>query len=119
MCYRAALADVNDPLDETRGVDHLLPGGWQEGAWLLRNGAGEHAVLKVHLIEQERVVAAKSRIQLARSHGWPTPAWLATGRMHDGGLSVLQEYVAGRRPERLDPRVVAGLTEALDVQVGL
>jgi hypothetical protein len=110
---------VNTAVNENWRVDRLLPGGWQEGAWLLRNGAGERAVLKLHLVEQERVVAAESRIELARSHGWPTPAWLAIGRMHDGSVWVLQEYVAGRRPERLDARVAAGLTEALAVQVGL
>ena len=114
----AALADVNDTVKGGWRVGHLLPGGWQEGAWLLRNSAGEHAVLKVHLTEQERVVA-ESRIELARSLGWPTPAWLATGRMHTGAVWVLQAYVPGRRPERLDARVVAGLTEALEVQVGL
>ena len=115
----AALAEVNTTVNENWRVDRLLPGGWQEGAWLLRNGAGEHAVLKLHLVEQERVVAAQSRIELARSRGWPTPAWLAIGRMHNGGVWVLQEYVCGGRPERLDARVAAGLTEALDVQVGL
>ena len=113
------LADVSRAVPGTWSVEGMLPGGWNEGAWLLRNDAGQNAVLKIHRGNHERVLAAAARVDRARAHGWPTPAWLATRRTGNSTVWVLQAYVRGRRPAQLDSRVAAGMIAALEVQRGL
>ena len=115
----AQLAEAQRAVGGDWSLHGALPGGWNEGAWLVRSTAAEQAVLKVHTREQQRVLAAEARVAAARAHGWPTPEWLATGRLASGAVWVLQAYVRGSRPAHLDARVARGLIEALEVQLGL
>ena len=103
-------------------VERLLPAGWQQGAWLVRHGHGRRAVLKVHTDEQDRVLAAVALIEKGRAAGWPTPAWLATGRVEVAGgdaVWVLQEYIDGERPAALDERIADHFIEAWEIQRAL
>jgi aminoglycoside phosphotransferase (APT) family kinase protein len=100
-------------------VSRKLAGGWNQGAYLVRGPGGEMAVLKCYAEDPERIAAAVPVIRAAREHGWPTPAWLATGTTRSGGAWVLQEFAAGKRPRRLDERVAALMAEVLEVQAGL
>ena len=96
-----------------------LAGGWNQGAYLVHGPGGELAVLKCYAADPDRIAAAAPVIQAARGHGWPTPAWLATGTTRSGAAWVLQEFAAGERPRRLDERVAALIAEVLEVQAGL
>jgi aminoglycoside phosphotransferase (APT) family kinase protein len=100
-------------------VSRRLAGGWNQGAYLVRGPGGQMAVLKCYADDPDRIAAAVPVIRAAREHGWPTPAWLATGTTQSGAAWVLQEFAAGQRPARLDDRVAALMAEVLEVQAGL
>ena len=100
-------------------VSRKLAGGWNQGAYLVCGPGGERAVLKCYAEDPGRIAAAVPVIRAARDHGWPTPAWLATGTTRSGVAWVLQEFAAGERPRRLDDRVAALMVEVLEVQAGL
>ena len=65
-------------------VSRKLAGGWNQGAYLVRGPGRELAVLKCYTEDPERIAAAAPVIRAAREHGWPTPAWLATGTTRSG-----------------------------------
>jgi aminoglycoside phosphotransferase (APT) family kinase protein len=100
-------------------VARKLAGGLNQGAYLVRGPGGETAVLKCYAQDPGRIAAAAPVIRAAREHGWPTPAWLATGTTRSGGAWVLQEFAAGQRPARLDERVASLMVEVLEAQAGL
>jgi aminoglycoside phosphotransferase (APT) family kinase protein len=100
-------------------VSCRLAGGWNQGAYLVCGPGGEQAVLKCYAEDPERIAAAVPVIRAARGHGWPTPAWLATGTTRSGVAWVLQELAGGQRPRLLDDRVAALMVEVLEVQAGL
>jgi aminoglycoside phosphotransferase (APT) family kinase protein len=100
-------------------VSRKLAGGWNQGAYLVCGPGGEQTVLKWYPEDPERIASAVPVIQAARRHGWPTPAWLATGTTRSGVAWVLQEFATGERPGRLDDRVAARMVEVLEVQAGL
>ena len=100
-------------------VSRKLAGGWNQGAYLVRGPGGERAGLKCYATDPGRIAAAAPVIRAAREHGWPTPAWLATGMTQSGAAWVLQEFVSGQRPLQLDDRVAALMAEVLEVQAGL
>lgn len=100
-------------------VSRKLAGGWNQGAYLVRGSEGETAVLKCYTEDPERIAGAVPVIRAAREHGWPTPAWLATGTTRSGAAWVLQEFVPGQRPRQVDDRVAALMVEVLEVQAGL
>jgi aminoglycoside phosphotransferase (APT) family kinase protein len=108
-----------DELGGGWSVSRKLAGGWNQGAYLARGPRGEMAVLKCYTEDPERIAAAGPVIRAAREHGWPTPAWLATGTTRSGASWVLQEFMAGKPPRRLDDRVAALMAEVLEIQAGL
>jgi aminoglycoside phosphotransferase (APT) family kinase protein len=55
-------------------------------------------------------------VQAARAQGWPTPEWLATGRAPAGEAWVVQEFIDGRTPPRLDASVAEQMARILDLQ---
>lgn len=100
-------------------VSRKLAGGLNQGAYLVRGPGGETAVLKCFTQSPERIAAAAPVIRAAREHGWPTPAWLATGTTRSGAAWVLEEFAPGMRPRRVDDRVAALMVKVLEVQAGL
>jgi hypothetical protein len=105
--------------DEDLPVERRLTGGWNESAYLLSRPDGSRAVLKWRASEPERLLGARERVEVARARGWPAPAWLAAGRAPAGGAWVVQEFIDGRTPPRLDDFVAEQMTGILGLQAGL
>jgi hypothetical protein len=51
-----------------------------------------------------------------RARGWPAPEWLATGQAPTGVAWVVQEFIDGRTPPRLDDFVAEQMTRILGLQ---
>ena len=100
-------------------VARRLAGGWNEGAHLLIGGGGSRAVLKWRASDPERLLGARERVEAARARGWPAPEWLATGRVPTGEAWVVQEFIDGRTPPRLDDFVAEQMTQILGLQEAL
>jgi hypothetical protein len=110
---------VNAELGGRWQVERRLTGGWNEGAYLLSRPGGSRVVLKWRASEPERLLGARERVEVARARGWPAPAWLAAGRAPAGGAWVVQEFIDGRTPPRLDDFVAEQMTGILGLQAGL
>ena len=100
-------------------VARRLAGGWNEGAYLLSSAGGSRAVLKWRASEPERLLGAREWVEAARARGWPAPAWLAAGQAPAGEAWVVQEFIDGRQPPRLDDAVAEQMTGILDLQASL
>jgi hypothetical protein len=111
-----ALGAVNAELGGRWQVERRLAGGWNEGAYLLISGSGARAVLKWRATGAERLLGARERVAAARARGWPAPEWLATGQLATGEAWVVQEFIDGRTPPRLDDFVAEQMTGILGVQ---
>jgi hypothetical protein len=110
------LGAVNAELGGRWQVERRLAGGWNEGAYLLVGGGGARAVLKWRAGDPERLLGARERVEAARARGWPAPEWLATGQAPAGGARVVQEFIDGRAPPRLDAFVAEQMTRILGLQ---
>ena len=97
-------------------VERRLAGGWNEGAYLLIRGGGWRAVLKWRASDPERLLGAREPVEAAGARGWPAPKWLATGQAPTGEAWVVQEFIDGRAPPRLDDVVAGQMTRILGLQ---
>jgi hypothetical protein len=113
------LGAVNAGLGGRWRVERRLAGGWNEGAYLLRRPDGSRAVLKWRASDPERLLGARERVEAARQRGWPAPAWLATGQAPTGAAWVVQEFIDGRPPPRLDDLVAEQMTRILGLQAAM
>jgi hypothetical protein len=113
------LRAVNAELGGRWQVERRLAGGWNEGACLLRGGGGSKVVLKWRAGDPERLLGAQERVEAARARGWPAPAWLAAGGAPGGAVWVVQEFIDGRPPPRLDDTVAEQMTGILDLQAAM
>ena len=73
-------------------------------------------MLKWRASDPERLLGARERVEAARARGWPAPQWLATGQAPAGGAWVVQEFIDGRTPPRLDDVVAEQMTGILGLQ---
>jgi hypothetical protein len=113
-----ALAALNDEFGERYVLAGKLAGGYQQGAYELRHPDGHRAVLKLwhgprpldHARDAARLV------DLARSAGWRTPAWLHIGATAAGHPYEVQEFVVGEHRQRLDDDTLDRLLELNDKQ---
>jgi hypothetical protein len=110
------LGAVNAELGGRWQVERRLAGGWNEGAYLLIRAGGSRAVLKWRASDPERLLGAQERVEAARARGWPAPGWLAAGRTPAGGAWVVQEFIDGRTPSRVDDFVAGQMLGILSVQ---
>jgi aminoglycoside phosphotransferase (APT) family kinase protein len=113
------LSAVNAQTCDGWWLERRLAGGLNEGAHLLTRADGSAAVLKWRASNPERLLRARELVAAARAHGWPAPAWLACGSGPSGEAWVLQEFVDGRTPARLDDAVAEQMIEILGVQASL
>lgn len=61
-------------------LEQRLGGGFQSGAYLVRDQAETPAALKWSTdLDWAGVVQQAHRCWLRLTHGWPTPVWLAVG----------------------------------------
>jgi aminoglycoside phosphotransferase len=113
------LTAVNTELRDRWQFERRLAGGWNEGAYLLGRADGSRAVLKWRTSEPERLLGARERVEVARARGWPAPAWLAVGKTLTGEAWVVQEFIDGRPPPRLNDTVAEQMIEILDLQASM
>jgi aminoglycoside phosphotransferase (APT) family kinase protein len=113
------LSAVNAQSGDGWRLTRRLAGGLNEGAHLLTRADGSAAVLKWRASDPDRLLGARDLVAAARAHGWPAPAWLACGSGPAGEAWVVQEFVDGRTPDRLDDAVAQQMIEILDVQASL
>src|SRR5712664_3320810 len=97
-----------------------LAGGYQQGAYELTDGAGARAVLKWHTghLPPKQFRETARAIEDARARGWPTSKWLTYGPLPNDGGYIVEEFIAGERPNRLAGRVLERLLDAVRVQAG-
>jgi hypothetical protein len=112
-----------------------LPGGYQQGAWLLRDSGssgssdssggsgdpGREAVLKWSRDSgsSEQARRAAPLIGWARKAGWPTPAWYAVGATPSGYSYHVQERVPGSPARHVTLPVARAALRVIDGQAGL
>src|SRR2546422_2765226 len=97
-----------------------LAGGYQQGAYELTDGAGARVVLKWHTghLPAKQLRETARAIEDARARGWPSSKWLAYGRLPNDGAYIVEEFVAGERPNRLDGLLLGRLLDTLRVHAG-
>jgi aminoglycoside phosphotransferase (APT) family kinase protein len=112
-----------DEVNAAHGYRFALRGradsGLQSGAWMLADPSGRLAVLKQRVdsyVDIELVAAAVARVRAA---GYPTPAWLASGRTGAGRSYWVQDHVPGRPATPLTMAKTELLLEVLERQAGL
>jgi aminoglycoside phosphotransferase (APT) family kinase protein len=112
------LAFANDRHGMSWGLVGKLAGGYQQGAYELAGSGGTRAVLKWHPahLPATQLRATARVIEDARVRGWPTPKWIAYGPLPDDGAYIIEEFVEGERPTRLDGLVLDRLLEAIRLQ---
>jgi aminoglycoside phosphotransferase (APT) family kinase protein len=117
---RQILASINDAHSTRWELMGKLTGGYQQGAYELRDGSGGRAVLKWHAghLPAKQLRETARALEQARARGWPTSKWLAYGALPNDGAYIVEEFIAGERPSRLERRVLERLLDALDVQAG-
>jgi hypothetical protein len=113
------LGAVDAELSGRWQLERRLAGGWNEGAYLVIRGGGSRAVLNWRASGPERLLGARELVEGARGRGWPAPEWLATGQAPTGEAWVVQEFIDGRAPPRLDDFVAEQMTRILGVQEAL
>lgn len=92
-----------------------------EGAWLLSDGDGQRAILKLTTDFAPRRGKLPQLIDRARAAGYPTPRWLAVGETVDGTAYHIVDFVSGEPMSRspLNLRVVEHLIDMVERQAGL
>jgi hypothetical protein len=113
------LSAVNAQTGDGWRLGPRLTGGLNEGAHLVTRADRSTAVLKWRASDADRLLAARDLVAAARAQGWPTPAWLACGLGPGAEAWVLQEFIDGRTPGRLDEAVAEQMMEILCVQASL
>jgi hypothetical protein len=95
-----------------------LAGGYQQGAYELAGLDRARAVLKWHAahLPSKQLTATARAIEDARVRGWPTARWIAYGSLPNDGAYILEEFIEGERPTRLDGLVLDRLLDAIQLQ---
>jgi aminoglycoside phosphotransferase (APT) family kinase protein len=115
----AVLQEMNRRLGSDWQLVQQLPGGWNQGAYLVAAASGQRAVLKWAGDGASRALSVAPEVVRARAAGWPIPAWLAAIRLDDQGAAWLQEYLPGQRPAELDHTLASRVGDLLERQRGL
>ncbi len=112
------LALANDRHGMSWGLVGKLAGGYQQGAYELAGLDGRRAVLKWHPahLPVKQLTATARAIEHARARGWPTARWIAYGSLRNDGAYIVEEFVEGVRPTRLDGLVLDRLLDAIRLQ---
>ena len=94
-----------------------LAGGYQEGAYELADTNCARGVLKWHRahLREKQLRETARLLDRARGRGWPTSRWLAFGPLAKEGAFIVEEFIEGTRPVRLDG-ILDSLLNALELQ---
>jgi hypothetical protein len=97
------MAEVNEAAGATWRLDERFTAGKRGGAWRIRDGS-TLAVLKWCANDAEAPYNpdAPEIVAYLRKEGYPTPAWLASGALGDGGTWWIQELADGVPLRELD-----------------
>ena len=114
----AVLDEVNAALGGTSQLVRPLQGGFQAGAWLIQDQAGQLAVLKWTPDRgwAEQIQRASRAVAVVRRCGYPTPAWHAAGVTGTGSGYQVQEYAPGRPREHLTEQTARRAVDLLELQ---
>lgn len=117
---RALLGTINSAHSMRWTLVGKLAGGYQQGAYELADGTGARAVLKWHTahLPSKQLRETARAIEDARARGWPTAGWLAYGPLADDGAYIIEEFIAGERPNSLDGQLLERLLDAARLQAG-
>jgi len=117
---RALLATINSEHATRWTLVSKLAGGYQQGADELSDGAGARAVLKWHIghLAPKQLKQTARAIEDARARGWPTSKWLAYGPLPKESAYIVEEFIVGERPNRLEGLVLERLLDAVRLQAG-
>lgn len=109
------LALANDRDGSSWGFVAKLLGGYQQGAYELVGSDGTRAVLKWHTahLPAKQLAETARAIEDARLRGWPTARWIAHGSLPNDGAYIIEEFIDGTRPTRLDGHVLERLLDAI------
>lgn len=96
-----------------------MPGGWNRGAFELRDRDGVRAALKWHppTSANHELAATRAMLDGARAAGWDSPRWLSIGHTDAGVQFVIEEFVAGR-PARPDTHDLSAVLVVNRTQTG-
>lgn len=119
----ARVTEVLAEVNRTHGTDYVVvektSGGMNHGAWLVRDHAGEHAILKVGLGDRiDHFRHVKEIVNDLRATGYPTPAWLAIGTDEGGECYQVQEWIPGRPAGRLTLDAARQMVDVLERHAG-
>lgn len=116
----AVLADVNRATGDAWRAESRFAGGVLEGAWRVHDGDAL-AVLKWHAPTSEAPYNpdAPAIVEVLRAAGYPTPAWLASGRTPAGDDWSLQELVDAQPLRELDLRSADLFIDLVERQRGI
>ena len=117
----AVLEEVNASLRGTYQLVRPLQGGFQSGAWLIRDEARGQAVLQwtPNRTWAEQIQRASRAVAVVRRCGYPTPAWLAVGVTGCGFGYQVQEYAPGRPREHLTEETARRAVDLLELHRNL
>jgi hypothetical protein len=95
-----------------------LAGGYQRGAYELKDRVQGRAVLKWHTghLPPMQLEATAQAIEDARVRGWPTARWLAHGPLPNNGAYIIEQFIEGERPRSLGGVVLDRLLDAIRLQ---
>lgn len=115
------LEEANDALNGAYQLVRPLPGGFQSGAWLIRDGAGRQAVLKWTPLPTwaQQIQRASRAVAVVRRRGYPTPAWLAAGVTVSGLGYHVQDYAPGRPRDYLTEETARRAVDLLELHADL
>ena len=112
---------VNRAHGTTWAVVRRISGGSQQGAYEVRDGRGERAVLKWHTrhLPPRQLAETALAIEVARAKGWPTPRWLAYGPLPAQSAYIVEEFVDGPPLRDVDGEMLERLLAINRIQAGL
>jgi hypothetical protein len=117
----SVISELNASTQSRWAYAGRLPGGYQEGAHLLRDPAGTEVVLKwlPHPMSSDRLDELAATVDWARSRGWPTAAWLAAGHVGGDLPYVLFERLIGETVSTPAMATIDAVLELLELQANM
>jgi aminoglycoside phosphotransferase (APT) family kinase protein len=115
-----ALRELNDQQHTEFELGDQAIGGMNTGAWHLRDPTGQRAILKLGSgFSLDHLVRAEQAVTGLRTHGYPTPEWLAVGELGDGTRYHVQELIPGQPGDPLTADKARQLVQLLERHEGL
>ncbi|MBM7784186.1 phosphotransferase enzyme family protein [Tenggerimyces flavus] len=116
----SALREINDQQHTEYELGDQPAGGMTRGAWRVYDPNGNSAILKLGSgFSLDHLRRADQAVKHLRANGYPTPAWLGTGKLADGTRYHLQERLPGEPGDPLTADKARQLVTLLASHQGL